>query len=54
MKVPIPVAAVILSVFIPAISVAQGLQSGALLTITSSDGLVKRAVYDSQFQDSPS
>jgi len=52
MKVPIPVAAA--SVFIPAISVAQGLQSGALLTITSSDGLVKRAVYDSQFQDSPS
>jgi hypothetical protein len=39
---------VILSVFIPAMAVAQSLQSGALLTIHKSDGSLNLGVYDSQ------
>ncbi len=43
------VAAVLMLVlFAPAIALSQQLQSGALLTIKSNDGLVNRAVYDSQ------
>ncbi len=48
MKFPTLAAAVILSVFTPAIGVAQSLQSGALLTIQQSGGPLHLAVYDSQ------
>jgi len=48
MKFPTLAAAVILSLFTPAIGVAQSLQSGALLTIQKSDGSLHLGVYDSQ------
>jgi hypothetical protein len=48
MKFPTLAALVLLSVFTPAIGVAQSLQSGALLTIQKSDGSLHLGVYDSQ------
>jgi hypothetical protein len=48
MKFPTLAAVVLLSVFIPAIGVAQSLQSGALLTIQGNPGSLNLAVYDSQ------
>ena len=41
-------AVLVLLLFVPGFAFSQQLQSGALLTITSSDGKVNRAVYDSQ------
>jgi hypothetical protein len=40
--------AVVLSAFVPSITFAQQLQSGALLTIQSTDGSLNLAVYDGQ------
>lgn len=48
MKIRILVVAVVLSLFVPAMCVAQSLQSGALLTIQKTDGSLNLAVYDSQ------
>lgn len=47
---PATVLAVVLALvlFAPTLVFPQQLQSGALLTIQSSDGTVNRAVYDSQ------
>jgi hypothetical protein len=42
------VTVLVLFLFVPRVAFSQQLQSGALLTITSSDGSVNRAVYDSQ------
>ena len=48
MKIPALAAVVALSVFIPTIAFAQSLESGALLSIQSSDGTLRLGVYDSQ------
>ena len=48
MKIPVLLAVVTLAVFIPTMVLAQSLQSGALLSIQSSDGSLNLGVYDSQ------
>jgi len=48
MKIPALAVVVALSVFIPTMSFAQSLESGPLLTIQSTDGSLRLAVYDSQ------
>jgi hypothetical protein len=48
MKNPALAAVVALSLFIPTIAFAQSLESGPLLTIQSTDGSLRLAVYDSQ------
>jgi hypothetical protein len=48
MKIPVLAAVVALSVFIPTMVFAQSLESGALLSIQSTDGSLRLAVYDSQ------
>jgi hypothetical protein len=48
MKISALAAVVALSLFIPTIALAQSLESGALLSIQSSDGTLRLGVYDSQ------
>jgi hypothetical protein len=48
MKISALAAVVALSVFIPTMVFAQSLESGALLSIQSSDGTLRLGVYDSQ------
>ncbi len=48
MKIPVLVAVVAMSVFIPTMVSAQSLESGALLSIQSADHSLNLAVYDSQ------
>jgi len=48
MKISALAAVVALSVFIPSMVLAQSLESGALLSIQSSDGTLRLGIYDSQ------
>jgi hypothetical protein len=48
MKISALAAAVALSVLIPTVAFAQSLESGALLSMKSSDGSLNLAIYDSQ------
>jgi len=48
MKIPVLAAVVALSLFTPIMVLAQSLESGALLSIQSTDGSLNLAVYDSQ------
>jgi len=52
MKISVLAAVVVLGVFIPTMVFAQSLESGALLSIQSTDGSLNLAVYDSQIHSS--